>query len=137
NLGRDACGAPAQARAALGPACGAPGEAPAPRRLPPMAPQGLGRRIDVDLDVPQSILVVGGAGIARKDPDFMAAFIVNHILGGGSFSSRLYRQVREERGLAYSVYSALGPLAYASLFMSSTATRADRTAQTLDVLVQQ
>ena len=105
--------------------------------IPPATPQGLGKHITVDLDVPQSILVVGGAGIARKDPDFMAAFIVNHILGGGSFSSRLYREVREERGLAYSVYSALVPLDHASLFMSSTATRADRTGQTLEVLVEQ
>ena len=105
--------------------------------VPPAAPQGLGRRVAVDLDVPQSILIVGGAGIARKDPDFMAAFIVNHILGGGSFSSRLYREVREERGLVYSVYSSLVPLDHASLFMTSTATRADRTGQTLDVLVEQ
>jgi zinc protease len=103
----------------------------------PAAPQGLGRRVAVDLDVPQSILVVGGAGIARKDPDFMAAFIVNHILGGGSFSSRLYREVREQRGLVYSVYSTLVPLDHAALFMSSTATGADRTGQTLDVLIEQ
>ena len=43
----------------------------------------------------------GGPGIARSDPDFMAAYIVNHVLGGGLFSSRLYREVREKRGLAY------------------------------------
>ena len=50
----------------------------------------------------------GGRGIARNDPDFMAAYIVNHILGGGSFSSRLYREVREVRGLAYGVNTQLG-----------------------------
>src|SRR5262249_46696116 len=116
------------------------GGLPAKAELQPVplaTPQGLGRRIDVDLDVPQSIVVVGRTGIARKDPDFMAAFIVNHILGGETLSSRLYKEVREERGLAYSVYSALVPLDHASLFMSSTATRADRTGQTLDVLVEQ
>jgi zinc protease len=64
----------------------------------------------------------------------MAAFVVNHVLGGGSFSSRLYREVREVRGLAYSVYSTLVPLDHAALFMTGTATRADRTGQTLDVL---
>jgi len=105
--------------------------------ITPITPQGLGNRIVVDLDVPQSILVLGGTGIARKDPDFMAAFIVNQILGGDGMSSRLYREVREERGLAYSVYSTLVPLDHTSLFMSSTATRADRTGQTLDVLVDQ
>jgi len=113
------------------------GALPAKADLTPVAsanPQGLGRRIVVDLDVPQSVVMIGGAGIARKDPDFMAAFIVNHILGGGSFSSRLYREVREERGLAYSVYSMLLPLDHAALFMSSTATRADRARQTLELV---
>jgi zinc protease len=113
------------------------GGLPAKAELAPVAaasPQGLGRRIAINLDVAQSVVLIGGAGIPRKDPDFMAAFIVNHILGGGSFSSRLYREVREVRGLAYSVYSALVPLSHASLFMGSTATRADRTTQTLDVV---
>jgi zinc protease len=116
------------------------GQLPAKAMLQPIAnadPQELGRRLIVDVDVPQSVVVIGGAGLARKDPDFMAGYIVNHILGGGSFSSRLYREVREARGLAYSVYSALVPLKHAALFMSSTATRADRAAQTLDVVEQE
>ena len=69
---------------------------------------GLGSRIVVDLDVPQAVVKFGGRGIARSDPDFMAAYIVNHILGGGSFSSRLYREVREKRGLAYGVNTQPG-----------------------------
>ena len=48
---------------------------------------------------------MGGLGVARKDPDFMAAYLVNHILGGGSFTSRLYDEVREKRGLVYGVSS--------------------------------
>ncbi len=113
------------------------GGLPASGGLSPVAlaiPQGLGKKLTIDLDVPQSVLLIGGVGIPRKDPDFMAAFVVNHILGGGSFSSRLYREVREVRGLAYSVYSALLPLDYAALFVSGTATRADRAAQTLEVM---
>jgi zinc protease len=78
--------------------------------------------------------MLGGIGIARNDPDFIAAFVVNHVLGGGSFSSRLYREVREVRGLAYSVFSTLVPLDHTALFMTATATRADRTGQTLEVL---
>src|SRR6202011_713130 len=96
-------------------------------------PQGLGRVIAIDFDVQQSVVMMGGVGIPRKDPDFMAAFLVNHILGGGAFSSRLYREVREVRGLAYSIYSAVMPLDYAALFVSGTATRADRAKQTLEV----
>jgi len=113
------------------------GSLPAKADLAPVAsanPQGLGRKITVDLDVPQSVVMIGGEGIALKDPDFMPAYIVNEILGGGSFASRLYREVREVRGLAYSVYSALIPLNHAALFMSGTATRGDRAGQTLDVV---
>jgi zinc protease len=99
-----------------------------------VAPQGLGRRIVVKLDVPQAVVTFGGAGIARKDPDFMAAYIVNHILGGGAFSSRLYQEVREKRGLAYSVYDSLVWLNNSALFLGGTATRADRAGETLDVI---
>jgi len=99
-----------------------------------IAPQGLGKRIVVKLDVPQAVVTFGGPGIARKDPDFMAAYIVNHILGGGSFSSRLYQEVREKRGLAYSVYDSLVWLNHTALFLGGTATRADRAAETLDVI---
>jgi zinc protease len=113
------------------------GALPAKADLAPIAsanPQGLGRKIMIDLDVPQSVVMIGGEGIARKDPDFMAAYIVNEILGGGSFVSRLYREVREVRGLAYSVYSALLPLDHAALFVSGTATRSDRAGQSLDIV---
>ncbi len=99
--------------------------------------QGLGRRIVIKLDVPQAVVTFGGAGIPRKDPDFMAAYIVNHILGGGSFSSRLYREVREKRGLAYSVYDNLVWLNHAALFLGGTATRADRTGEAVDLIEQE
>jgi zinc protease len=98
------------------------------------SPQGLGRRVVVSLDVPQAVVEFGGSGIARKDPDFMAAYIVNHILGGGSFSSRLYREVREKRGLAYSVSDSLLWLDHTALYLGATATRADRTGETLDLI---
>jgi zinc protease len=64
----------------------------------------------------------------------MAAYVVNYILGGGTFSSRLYREVREKRGLAYSIYDSLVWLKGAALMVGGTATRADRTAETLKVI---
>jgi zinc protease len=97
-------------------------------------PQGLGQRIDVSLDVPQTVVDFGGPGIARNDPDFMAAYIVNHILGGGSSDSRLYREVREKRGLVYSVSDSLVWLDHAALFIGGTATRADRAGETVDLI---
>jgi zinc protease len=102
--------------------------------IPAAAPQGLGRRIVVDLDVPQAVVMFGGPGVARNDPDFFAAYLVNHILGGGAMSSRLYTEVREKRGLAYGVSTGLVPLAHAQLIIGSTATRADRTADTLEII---
>ncbi len=113
------------------------GALPAKPDLAPVAnvmPQGLGRQIDVSLDVPQAVVDFGGPGIARKDPDFMAAYVINHILGGGSSDSRLYQEVREKRGLAYSVSNNLLWLDHSALFLGGTATRADRAGETLDVV---
>jgi zinc protease len=102
--------------------------------VPQTTLQGIGRRIVVDLDVPQAVLSLGGVGIARKDPDFIPAYIVNHVLGGGSFSSRLYNEVREKRGLAYGVYTYLASLDFTALFLGGTQTRADRTGDALALI---
>jgi zinc protease len=99
--------------------------------------QGLGQRVVIELDVPQAVVTFGGPGIARRDPDFMAAYIVNHILGGGSFTSRLYSEVREKRGLAYSVYSQLVWLDHAAMLMGGTGTRAERAVEAVDVIEQE
>jgi zinc protease len=79
--------------------------------VPTVTMSGVGRRIVVDLDVPQTVLSFGAPGLARSDPEFIPAYLVNHILGGGSMSSRLYEEVREKRGLAYGIYTYLAPLA--------------------------
>ena len=88
----------------------------------------------VPLDVPQTNILFGGPGLSRKDPDFMAAYVVNHILAGGSLSSRLYREVREKRGLVYSVSESLVWMSNSSLFLGSTATRADKAVETIDTI---
>jgi zinc protease len=113
------------------------GTLPAKAQLTPVPDakvSGLGGRTLVDLNVPQAVVTFGGPGIARKDPDFMAAYIVNHILGGGSFSSRLYREVREVRGLAYGVHTGLMWFDHATALVGGTATRADATAESIDVI---
>ena len=110
---------------------------PAKNDLRPVAdakPEGLGRRIVVNLDVPQAVVTFGGQGLARNDPDFMAGYIVNHILGGGSFSSRLYKEVREKRGLAYGVSDSLVWFKRAAVVLGGTATRADRTGDALAII---
>lgn len=88
----------------------------------------------IEMNVPQSVVQFGMPGLARKDPDFMAAYVMNHILGGGGFASRLTEQVREKRGLAYSVYSYLQPFRKAALFAGGVATKNAAVKESIDVI---
>jgi zinc protease len=91
----------------------------------------------VTLDVPQTVVTFGSPGIKRDDPNFMAAYIVNHILGGGTLSSRLYHEVREKRGLVYSVSGSLIWMQHSGLYIGNTATRADRATETVDTVTSE
>lgn len=88
----------------------------------------------VERNIPQSVVFFGLPGIKRADPDFYAAYVMNHILGGGSFTSRLTDEIREKRGLAYSVYTYLSPLRHGGLLLGSVGTRNDRVAESLDLI---
>ena len=88
----------------------------------------------VEMDVPQSVVQFGMNGLGRKDNDFIPAFVMNHILGGGGFASRLTEEVREKRGLAYSVYSTLTPLKYAATFSGGVATKNEAVKESIDVI---
>ena len=88
----------------------------------------------IEMPVPQSVATFGLAGIPRKDPDFIPAFVMNHILGGGGFSSRLMEEVREKRGLAYSVYSYLQPYQHTAIFAGGVATKNEEIGQSLEVI---
>ncbi len=88
----------------------------------------------IQRDMPQSVVLFGHAGIAREDEDFIPAYVMNYILGGGGFSSRLMTEVREKRGLAYSVATYLYPLRHAALFIGQVATENERVSESLDVI---
>jgi zinc protease len=91
-----------------------------------------------NLDFPstQTHVLVGLTGTYRKDPDYFPLYVGNHILGGGSLVSKLFDEVREKRGLAYSASSGFMPLLKNGVFVASLQTRNDQTAQALDVLNQ-
>ncbi|MDP5219595.1 pitrilysin family protein [Ruegeria sp. 2205SS24-7] len=91
----------------------------------------------VEFDTPQSVALFGQRGIDRHDPEFFAAYILNQIMGGGSLESRLMREVREERGLTYGVYSYLVPKDLASVYMGSVASGNDRIAEAITVVRDQ
>lgn len=96
-----------------------------------------GGRVHESEDVPQTVINFGGPGLKRKDPDFITAYVVNHILGGGLFSSRLYNEVREKRGLAYGIDSYLIPYEHAAIFGGNTATRTDKAENTIEIIEQE
>lgn len=102
--------------------------------VPATEPVSGGRQKIYEMNVPQSVAMFGLAAMPRKDPDFLAAFVLNQIVGGGGFASRLMEEVREKRGLAYSVYSYLQPYRHTSIFSGGVATRNDAIKQSLDVI---
>lgn len=97
-------------------------------------PVNAGKQQIIEMNVPQSVAVFGLGAMARKDPDFMTAFVINHILGGGGFSAKLMEEVREKRGLAYSVYSYIQPFQHASILSGSVATKNESMAESLDII---
>ena len=106
----------------------------APVDLTDTTPSGKGGVVVVEKDLPQSVVVFGHEGIERADPDYYTAYVVNYILGGGGFSSRLYKEIREKRGLAYSVYTYLNPLDRAALVVGGVATQNERVSESLDLI---
>jgi zinc protease len=101
---------------------------------PPATMTGLGDIEVIPLDIPQSTIRFGKPGLLVKDPDFVPANVLNHILGGGAFTSRIWHEVREKRGLAYSVNSGLYPFKRAGVLLGGTATKNERAKEALDVI---
>jgi len=103
----------------------------------PVPVRQTGGLVVIEEDVPQSAVVLGHRGLLRDDPDYIPAFVMNYVLGGGGLTSRLTDEVREKNGLAYSVYSYLYPLDRAGLYMGGVATANERVAQSLTLIQQE
>jgi zinc protease len=97
----------------------------------------LDQEVNYPYALPQATLQLVYPGLERDDPEFFPAFIMNHVLGGGTFSSRLFNEVREKRGLAYGVGSGLQTSDYADSLIIGTSTRTDRVQEALDVILEQ
>lgn len=82
----------------------------------------------------QTHVLMGYTGINRKDPDYFSLYVGNHILGGGSLVSKLFDEIREKRGLAYSASSAFMPMLMQGIFVASLQTRNDQTKQAIDIM---
>ncbi|WP_018267170.1 M16 family metallopeptidase [Methylosinus sp. LW4] len=105
--------------------------------VPAIDIHALGERRIIDLDVPQSAIRFGRPGMQRHDPDYFGAVVVNHILGGGVFTARLFNEVREKRGLAYSVYSHLNEYDKCAMLVGGAATKNERARESLEVIQAQ
>jgi len=94
------------------------------------------KRVDMPFESAQAHVFIGQPGIARQHPDFLALTVGNYVLGGGGFVSRLTDQVREKRGLSYSVYSYFSPGQHAGAFTVGLQTRPDQAQQAIEVATQ-
>ena len=106
-------------------------------KLTPVAqtiPKSVEKQKVIEMPVPQSVARFGLPAMPRKDKDFMAAFVLNTIVGGGVMSSRLWEEVREKRGLAYSVHTSVQPFKHTSVFAGGVATKNEEIGQTLDLI---
>ena len=112
------------------PATGAPQPGAAPWLLPP------GVTV-VDFPTPQSTVFFGELGIARDDPDFFPAFILNEVIGGGRFTARLMTEVREKRGLTYGIGTYLVGMEHADMLLGQFSASNDKVAEAIKVVKDQ
>lgn len=96
-----------------------------PASVPVPAPLAAAQERET-LDVPQTVVYFALPGVARESKEYYTAFVMNHLLGGSGLSSRLAKDIREERGLAYYAYSDLMELTHAPLIFGSFATQNDK-----------
>ena len=112
------------------------GDLPATAQLQELPEVTLGHQGETEvirMPVSQSVVLAGLPGILRNHPDYVPAFVMNHILGGGTFSSKLMTEVREKRGLAYSVSSHLSSSEHAGALIAQFATKNESVSEAIDV----
>lgn len=113
-----------------------PATSPAPALAAVIVP-AVKQTLVIKRDIPQTVMMFGLPGLLRKDADFIPAYVLNYVLGGGGFNSRLTVEIREKRGLAYSVFTELVPMEQAGLFIGSVATQNERANETVALLRQE
>ena len=105
-----------------------------PAEIPPVAMPTKASMLHIEFPSTQTHVLSGMPGTDRKDPDYFTLYVGNHILGGASMVSKLFDEVREKRGLAYSAHSMFMPLYRKGPFVMSLQTRNDRTDQAIAVM---
>ncbi len=115
-----------------------PAGTPAAPALPPLPEESEARILVADKDLPQTTILMGQRGISKDNPDMYALQVANYILGGGGFNSRLMREIRSNRGLAYSVYSYFNiGRRLPQLFVAAAETKSASTAEVVRLMLEQ
>ncbi len=109
-----------------------------PQAAPPAPQVGPGRHVKlIDRNVAQANLILGFGGVARSSPDYYKLQVMNYILGGGGFASRLVQSVRSKAGLAYSISSAFDAGKFPGSFTVGLQTKNQSANQALDLVLKQ
>jgi zinc protease len=93
--------------------------------------------IKIDKDLTQANIILGHAGINRENPDYYAVSVMNYILGGGGFSSRLMQSIRDKMGLAYDVHSVFGAYKESGIFKVGVQTKNESASVAIDEIRKQ
>lgn len=88
----------------------------------------------VPFSLPQTVVFFGTQGLKRTDPAYFTGHVMNHIIGGGTLNSLLGNEIREKRGLAYSVSSAMSPMSHGSLWRGGFSTRTEKAPEAIETL---
>lgn len=110
------------------------GTAPLPEKVEPQVTSGV---TVVDWDSPQTVVSFAGPGLPIDDPDYFAATVANHIMGGGGFSSRMMDEIREKRGLTYGVGTGLNTGTYGQTWVGGMASANEKVAEGVDLIRQE
>ena len=105
--------------------------------LPEVKPLTEAKNIVIDFPSTQTHIFVGQPGVKRGDKDYFSLYVANHPFGGSGFTSRLVDVIREDNGLAYSVYSYFSPMREKGVFAMGMQTKTEQTEQALSLLNQE
>lgn len=93
--------------------------------------------IKIQKDITQANIILGHSGIARDNPDYYAVTVMNYILGGGGFASRLVDNIRDNKGLSYDVHSFFSPQKYAGTFQTGLQTKNETAQVAIDEVLRE
>ncbi|TAL25121.1 MAG: insulinase family protein [Nitrospirae bacterium] len=107
------------------------------RQATPMPEEKTLKVVKIEKDVTQATIIIGHLGVSRDNPDYYAISVMNYILGGGGFSSRLMQKIRDDMGLAYDVHSFFSPGKERGAFQAGVQTKNESANRAIGEILKQ